>query len=308
MSDTSVEDLHIRVLVGVIRMPGESASAISLDAEQQVSCQTRIFYVEGEGKSTLNSHQALYRMFEKHRRDFDLIVKLDPDMRILNRQTFGAVYRLMLANDNVSAVSLPLSDMYFGEVIMGINFWDSGTKFLGVFDPVFCDRVITASTGETLKVPRQSSISEYLIHGNQDNPQGRVNMLRSRIKKAAIHQAGDDSAYMEFLRNVCTSSENTKLVTDILGNELKSMCESGENCVAEGDAIYNLPPLTKDFQHFAAHYRSQKNWSTKKTLSYFAAATRARVSSSRSSKVQTQLRDDLTTNLEYDMGIKRSSG
>lgn len=289
-------------------MPWESTDALVGDVEKQTSSHSKFIVVEGEGKSPLESHQALYRMFEKYRMDFDLIVKLDPDMRILNRQTFGAVHRLMLANDNVSAVSLPLSDLYFGEVIMGINFWESSTKFFGVFDPLFCDRVITVSTGETLKVSRRSSISEYLIHGNQDNPQGRVNMLRSRIKKAAVHQAGDDSPYMEFLRNVCTSSENTKLLIEVLENELKSMCDLGDNCVAEGDSIHRLPPLTKDFQHFAAHYRSQNNWSTKKTLSYLVAATRARASSSRSSKVHTQLRDDLTTDLEYDMGISRTSG
>lgn len=89
---------------------------------------------------SVEAHNTLWRYWNTHREEYDMIVKVDADMILTSDTTLHQLYCFIHTDDKVNAVQLPLHDYFTDDTIFGLNAFSFNVSFDVAKDDYMCDR------------------------------------------------------------------------------------------------------------------------------------------------------------------------
>lgn len=126
-----------RVLVGVLHVGEPGLAHAVASARSQSDVEVDVLLIEHLPKS--EAHDALFRSFTTRGAEYDILVKLDADMRIVKSRLLAAVFSLLASETTLDHVILGVDDWLSGQRIQGIQFWRGGVQWLLPVPDLFTD-------------------------------------------------------------------------------------------------------------------------------------------------------------------------
>ncbi len=128
LTDTAAgRRMNPRVLVGFIHINERSVPAARAGIELQEQVDTQIFEVAGLAK--WEAHEQLFRTFTDRTAEFDLLVKVDGDMEIMEPRLFAVLAAFLDLHPDVDLISVGVDDWFSGEKIHGMVAWRGGVRW-----------------------------------------------------------------------------------------------------------------------------------------------------------------------------------
>jgi hypothetical protein len=119
--------MDARVLVGTLHV-GEPGLALALEsAESQHGAKVTLSLIEYLPK--WEAHDELFRRFDTLGPGYEVLAKLDADMRIVHPRLLAAVASVLRAEPELDHIVLGVDDWLSGERIQGIQFWRGGVRW-----------------------------------------------------------------------------------------------------------------------------------------------------------------------------------
>ena len=130
---------HNRVLVGVLSAgePSLESSLASIHAQEEV--EVEIIHVAD--RPQFEAHRELFAAFDERSADFDLIVKVDADMEIVNTRLFTALIAMFQRFPEHDLIPVAVDDWLSRTRIWGLNAWRGGVRWTAPPPALFVDRV-----------------------------------------------------------------------------------------------------------------------------------------------------------------------
>ena len=93
-----------------------------------------------EGFPSVQAHNELWRFWNEHRSEYDMLVKVDADMVLIDDTIIHRLYEFMWNGNGVNGVQVGLHDYFTDSVIFGVNCFSPKVWFEQAQDDYMCDR------------------------------------------------------------------------------------------------------------------------------------------------------------------------
>lgn len=171
-----------RVLIGYIDSGETTLPRFLADVGRQQDVELA---VEGvHGAQELENHQKLYAKFDELSAEFDVILKMDPDMSFSSEKLFINVVNFFATIGFARHVVIPVWDYLTNRNIWGFHAWKGGARFAHAGHRIFADRLLEQGDCRPLTIPlAQESPVIHLSEGSDEQIYRYV--LRRVVKSRA---------------------------------------------------------------------------------------------------------------------------
>jgi len=174
-----------RTLVGLLTV-GEPTTIAALEsATSQAGFDVDTFVIRNLPKR--EAHAVLYERFNTSGSGYDLLVKLDADMLIVEPHLFGVLVQMLAEFDALDHVKLAVTDWFTGTCMTGLHAWRPTVRWLGPPPPDFTDRGRTTSRGKSPLLGRDRRL---VLHGFDPDATQAVRFGAHRGLKSTLLGSG----------------------------------------------------------------------------------------------------------------------
>lgn len=150
----------MRLLIGTL-YSGENEFEESCQAIKKQSYDN-YYHLVIKNLTKIEAHNKLYSYFMDNSNEFDLLIKIDADMVIIDHDFFSKIVTIFQKNKKLDRVIIPLLDFFVSQKIMGINIYRNTVKWVINSESVFTDRKEKYSNKNNKEI--YHSLSDSVIH------------------------------------------------------------------------------------------------------------------------------------------------
>ncbi|ROQ20043.1 glycosyl transferase family 1 [Marinimicrobium koreense] len=219
----SNERKTLKVLVGTLYSGENEIEECKRSVKRQSYPAVLMDHVVIEYLPKKEAMDTLYRTFLDS--EYDVLVKLDADMVLVDREFVDKVVRLFKHNDSVSLLQCSLTDFYSGGEMQGINVYDKDMIWeTSSQDNLFTDKTKTPKRNRKIE---WSKFTRSVFHS--PNPSGfqafhfgvhRAIKVREAALAGSVDRAEEQLMYIERTFRHYEVRKDIRLLYSVLGAEL----------------------------------------------------------------------------------------
>jgi hypothetical protein len=136
----------VTVLAGVLHVGEPSLPSTLAALRAQVDIDLELLLIGHEPKQ--QAHQRLYESFSALTEQFDVLVKVDADMQIVEPALLRTIGWMFRRHRHLDRIQLGVDDWFSGARIPGMHAWRSGTTWTTAAPELFTDAVSNTAKGK----------------------------------------------------------------------------------------------------------------------------------------------------------------
>lgn len=171
----------MKLLVGILKVDEPQFHLLRNQLDRFLTTDDDYFVIDNLPKN--KAHDLLYSTFYKNRKEFDIFLKLDADMSIVDDQ-FITWLKGKFKNDlQLDWLHFHIWDSFLENYISGVNAYSNRVRWNTNIDNLYTDRMLISSSVQKSEII-SSTPSKFILHCPDPNDEQAFNFGSHRAVKA----------------------------------------------------------------------------------------------------------------------------